>query len=193
MKLDFGQVRAALESFPRHTVEKAGLRPAAVLLCICRREEGDRILLTRRTDLVEHHRGEISFPGGAREPADRDLLETALRETEEEIGLDKNRVNVLGRLDDFVSVHGYHVSPFVGAFPGPETFRIDRNEIAELLEMPVSVFLDPEVFRVEDWTWQGRREPVFFFSVGNHEVWGLTAAILRQFFERTGFLPPVAS
>lgn len=193
MKLDFGQIRSRLESFPCRTVSGDGLRPAAVLVSICRRQEEDLILLTRRTDLVEHHRGEISFPGGASEPVDRTLLETALRETEEEIGLPRTSVTVLGKLDDFVSVHGYHVTPFVGSFPGPEDFRIDQNEIDELLEMPVSAFLEPEVFRTEDWTWRGRRQPVFFFSVDGHEVWGLTAAILRQFFERTGLLPPLSS
>ncbi|NIQ98550.1 MAG: CoA pyrophosphatase [Desulfuromonadales bacterium] len=139
------------------------------------------MLFTRRTNDVRHHRGEISFPGGAWEREDRDLQATALRETEEEIGLKAADVTVLGRLDDFESVHGYHVVPYVGCFEAPYRFNLDPRETAALIEVPLARLRDPAIFRIEDWTHKGRRIPVCFYTVDGHEIWGLTADILRQF------------
>lgn len=175
------RIRHVLRRFPRRRLAIGGMRPAAVLLPLFVRNGEPSLLFTRRTEEVRHHRGEISFPGGAREPEDSDLLETALRETEEEVGLKKEDVEVLGRLDDYESVHGYHVVPYVGCFEAPYPLEADPGEIAELIELPLSRLRDPSIFRVEDWTHRGRQMPVCFYTVGEHEVWGLTAEILRQF------------
>jgi 8-oxo-dGTP pyrophosphatase MutT (NUDIX family) len=156
-----------------------------VLLPLFERENEPHLLFTRRTDDVKHHQGEISFPGGAWEPEDVDLLATALREAEEEVGLKRDDVTVLGRLDDFESVHGYHVIPFVGHFSSPYPFRPDPREIAAMIEVPIARLRDPAIFRVEDWTHRGRKIPVCFYTVDEHEIWGLTAEILRQFLAHT--------
>lgn len=148
------------------------------------------VLLTRRTETMNHHRGEIAFPGGVRHREDVDLLATALRETHEEVGIAPEDVTVLGSLDDIVSVHGYHVTPFVGIFPYPCEFRINRREIAQILEIPLSVLADPAVCRQEDWRHRGRDVPVWFYTVGENEIWGLTAAVLRQFLHRAYDLEP---
>lgn len=182
--LDPKDVRRALARHPILTTDPTGLRPAAVLLPLYFREGEDTLLFTRRTDHLEHHRGEISFPGGRRESGDADLRETALRETEEEMGIQRSDVTLLGRLDDFISVHGYHVVPFVGIFPWPYTFRVDEREIAKVIELPLSALRDPGIWRKEDWTHKGRRHPVHFYTIGGDEIWGLTAAILRQFIWR---------
>ncbi len=174
-------VRRALEGFPRRTLGADGLRPAAVLLPLFELAGEPHLLFTLRTEDVRHHRGEISFPGGAREPGDVDLAATALREAEEEIGLRAMDVEVLGRLDDFESIHGYHVVPFVGHFAAPYDYRIDPREIAEVIEIPLARLRDPEIFRTEDWSHRGRRIPVSFYTVDDHEIWGLTADILSQF------------
>lgn len=178
-------IRLTLSGFPRRTLEVGTLRPSAVLLPFFTLNNEPHLLFTRRTDDVKHHQGEISFPGGAWEPVDVDLKATALREAEEEVGLQARDVNILGRLDDFESIHGYHVVPYVGCFDAPYPFRADPREIAEMIEVPLSRLRDPAIFRVEDWTHRGRQIPVCFYTVDEHEIWGLTADILKQFLDST--------
>jgi 8-oxo-dGTP pyrophosphatase MutT (NUDIX family) len=185
MKLDPQRIRTALSRFHRVTIEQGELRPAAVLVPLFVKEGKGHVLLTRRTDTMNHHRGEIAFPGGVRHVEDADLLATALRETQEEVGIFPADIKVLGHLDDIVSVHGYHVTPFVGIFPYPYPLRINDREIAQVLEIPLSILADPAHCRTEDWRHRGRDLPVWFYTVGEDEIWGLTAAILRQFLQRT--------
>ena len=186
MFLDYARLTDALRVFPRQTIPTTGLRPAAVLLPLFRQKGRDRLLFTLRTDQLEHHSGEISFPGGASDKEDADLMATALRETEEEIGLPPHRVQVLGRLDDFYSIHGYHVVPFVGVIPQPSNLRLETAEIAAVFDAPLGHFQDPSIHRVEDWTHKGRVHPVDFYQYNDHVIWGLTAAILRQFLDIAG-------
>lgn len=187
--LDPELIRRALADFPRRTSEVGRLRRSAVLLPLFERAGEPCLLFTRRTDEVKHHKGEISFPGGAWEPEDPDLMATALRETEEEVGLKREAVTVLGRLDDFESIHGYHVVPYVGHFTSPYPFNIDPREIAEMIEVPLSRLRDPSIFRVEYWTHKGRQIPVLFYTIDQHEIWGLTAVILQQFLVSTQSCP----
>ena len=174
-----------LQSFPQHTIPVDGLRPAAVLVPLLVRNGEDCLLFTRRTEHLPHHGGEISFPGGARHAEDPDLAGTARRETEEELGIGADLIELHGRLDDYWSIHGYHVVPFVGTIPHPFPYRIADFEIAELIEAPVDHFRQPGVHHVEDWTHRGRVHPVDFYRYGEHVIWGLTAAILRQFLSVT--------
>lgn len=169
---------------PAH-IPQQGLRPAAVLLPLYLRDGEETIFFTRRTDHLEHHSGEISFPGGAWQEDDGDLRITALRETEEEMGIAPADVTLLGRLDDFYSIHGYHVVPFVGTFAWPYPFRVNPDEIAELIELPLARLRDPTIFHTEDWHHRGRVHPVHFYLIDGHQIWGLTAAILKQFLELT--------
>lgn len=157
--------------------------PAAVLLPLYLKDGTCHILFTKRTEHLHHHRGEISFPGGARHPEDHDLLETALRESSEEVGIAPADVEVLGSLDDFYSVYDYCVTPFVGLIPADYRFTANPAEIERIIEVPVEHLLKPEIFRTEDWTWKGRSHPVPFFTWRDDEIWGLTAAILRQFLD----------
>jgi len=183
--LDRAWLRKRLHSFPQRTIPPEALRPAAVLLPLLIRDGQDCVLFTRRTEHLPHHAGEISFPGGARHAEDQDLAATALRETAEEIGVPAARVDLHGRLDDFWSIHGYHVVPFVGTIPCPFPYRVADHEIAELIEAPLDHFRAPGVHHVEDWSHRGRVHPVDFYRFGVHVIWGLTAAILRQFLEVT--------
>ncbi len=184
--LDREEVRRALARHPARSLSESGLRPAAVLIPLFSKEGEDHLLLTLRTEHLPHHRGEVSFPGGVRHSEDPDLLATALRETEEEMGIARADVDVLGRLDEFESVHGFRVVPYVGAIPFPYPFRVNRGEIAEVLEVPLRTLLDPAVYREEDWSHRGRSYPVCFYAVGPREIWGLTGAILSQFLDRAG-------
>jgi len=181
--MDFTErIRAALAAHLR--VEMApGPVPAAVLLPLYVKDGTWHLLFTKRTEQLHHHRGEISFPGGVRHPEDRDALETALRETWEEVGIAPADVDVLGVLDDFYSIHDYLVTPYVGIVPENPRFRTNAGEIERLIEVPLFHLLRPEIFRAEDWSWRGRTQPVYFYTYGSDEIWGLTAAILKQFLD----------
>jgi len=180
--------REDLSRFPSKSVNDASLRPAAVLLPLFEKGGEEQLLFTLRTDGMKHHRGEISFPGGVRDEEDPDLCATALRETNEELGVAAGDVMLLGRLDDFISVHGYCVSPFVGVIPHPYPLTVNAAEIAEVIEIPLRVLSEPDRWREENWRHRGRSVPVPFCNAGSHEIWGLTAEILRQFLRRTGHL-----
>jgi len=164
-----------------------GYRRAAVLLPLYEAEAGPHFVLTKRTERVPTHKGQISFPGGGFQDGDGDLLGTALRETEEEIGLRRGDVDVVGALDDTVTAASSHVvRPFVGFIPHPYPFRLDAFEIEQLVHLPLRPLLGPNGFREEVWERDGRWHPVVFCEHDGHTVWGLTARILRQFVEIVG-------
>lgn len=184
MIADGEQVRRALKGCTAKRLPLEGMRPAAVLIPFFFKNQSPHLLFTRRSDDLEHHSGEISFPGGMVEPEDQDLSVTALRETEEEMGIAPEDVQLLGELDDFVSIHGYRVTPFVGIYSWPYPYRVATEEIAEILEVPLGHFLNPDIHRKEDWRHKGRTYPIHFYRYENQDIWGLTAAILRQFIKR---------
>jgi len=186
--LDRTRLIRHLRAYPKQTIPLGSLRPAAVLLPLFQRGERDYLLFTERTAHLEHHAGEISFPGGGHDAGDADLSQTALRETEEELGIPAADIRILGRLDDFYSIHGYHVIPFVGIIPTPDNLQHDPFEIAGTFEAPLDHFRDPSIHHVEDWQHRGRTHLVDFYQFGEHVIWGLTAAILRQFVEETSGL-----
>jgi 8-oxo-dGTP pyrophosphatase MutT (NUDIX family) len=161
-----------------------------VLLLFYPKDGIDTVLFTRRTEHLSHHGGEIAFPGGRAHPEDSDLCATALRETEEEMGIRQEDVTILGRLDDFISVYGFHIVPYVGTIPTGYPFTANRHEIAEVIEVPVARLSDPRIYHTENWEHLGRHYPVCFFTIDEYQIWGLTGAILRQFLQRTGQWPP---
>ncbi len=170
-----------------HRADRPDFRLAAVLLPLYENEVGPHLVLTKRTDLVPTHKGEVSFPGGGFEEADGDLLTTALREAREEIGLDPKDVEVIGTLDDTATVTSRHVvRPFVGFVPHPYPYRLDPFEIERLIHLPISSLLRGAPFREEIWEREGRPVTVFFYEHNRDTVWGLTARILKQFVDVVG-------
>ncbi len=152
------------------------------------REGAPHFLLTRRTEEVETHKGQISFPGGMRE-GDEDLEKTALRETFEEVGIRADRIEVLGRFHDFVAITECRVTPFAGYIDGSFSTSPQTREVAEILTVPFSAFLDPGRLRVQKMPRAGRMMDVYFYSYGPHEIWGLTARIIKEFLEVIGQQP----
>lgn len=159
----------------------AQLRPAAVLVPVVDREDGLRILLTRRTDHLAAHAGQISFPGGGVEPEDENEMAAALRETEEEIGLPPERVEVVGRLDTYVTRSGFRIVPFVGMIRPPFTLRPDPYEVAEVFEVPLDIVLDPGNPERHSRTVQGTERYFYVFQHEDRFIWGATAGILVNF------------
>ncbi len=167
-------------------------RRASVLVPLFRSEKGPGVLLVKRSEEVSLHRGEISFPGGSVEESDRDPLETALRETEEEIGLRREEVEVIGRLPAGVTaVSSFWVVPYIGLIPDdPSKLTPSPAEVAEVLWVPVAAFLERGVFRVERRAYGGAEVPLYFFELASGEVvWGLTARILHDLLTRVGLSP----
>ena len=162
---------------------ESGPVPAAVLLPLFLKDGEFHLLFTKRTPHLTHHSGEISFPGGVCEPGDRGSAATALRETWEEIGILPADVEVLGELDDCHSIHNYLVTPVVGMFPADYRLTVNDSEIERIIEVPLSHFGKPGVFRTEDWQWQGKRRAMYFYVHGDDEIWGLTARILKNFLD----------
>ncbi len=155
---------------------------AAVLLPVYYTDGEYHILFIKRTQKVKKHRGEISFPGGAFEKRDGTLLNTALRETAEEIGLASEEVEILGELDDVVSVKTkYVISPFVAFIPWPYPFQVDGKETEEIIEAPISVLLDHGYSRQE--LRDGKAVTSYFYPYQGRTIWGATAKILYQFLD----------
>jgi len=155
--------------------------PAAVLIPIVASPEAS-LLFTVRSDDLRRHSGEISFPGGARHDEDADLLATALRETEEELGIAPGSFDVVGRMGPQLShVSGYAVVPFVGLLAELPELRPNPMEVAEVLEVPLATLL--EVERLVARTWQGATYHTYEYATGGHTVWGLTGRILHELLE----------
>ena len=173
-----GEVREKLARWPRQPPPGAKGRRAAVLVPLFVRDGGLWTVFTRRTDFVEHHRGQISFPGGAEEPGDATLYHTALRESEEELGIRPSHALPLGRLSPIETVTNFYVEPFVAALPSPYEWKPQESEIAEVIESPLAELMRPDA--LEKRKFEGRDEPVLFYRYGDHTVWGATARILSE-------------
>ena len=159
------------------------LTPASVLLLLYPKDGEYCILLNKRSEHVEHHKGEISLPGGARDPQDRDSLETALRETEEEMGIQRCDVTVLGQLDEVATRSRFLVQVFAGTIEYPYKFNPSAVEIAEVLEVPISALRDPANVRVETHLENAASVTSYAYAYIQHLIYGATAKILQQFLE----------
>lgn len=181
-----------IRAYRRKTIPAEGLIPAAVAVPILVGEDGSaRLVFTLRTDHVEHHKGEISFPGGRTDPDDENAAATALRETWEEIGISPRALRPVGLLDDFISITGYRVTPVVVVADKPVELQAQPSEVADILAVPLPHLLDPK-HRLPP---QGHPETGYHTFVWNgHRIWGLTGNILHHFltlaFGETYEAPP---
>ncbi|MBI5671100.1 MAG: CoA pyrophosphatase [Chloroflexi bacterium] len=200
MSITLAQLRAAVElpEFDAQAAQLAmaphkprirpetGARQAGVLVLVYP-ELDDRLqlVLTRRTDTLRGHSGQISFPGGRRDPQDESFAATALRETCEELGLCEQDITILGALTPiYIPPSNFEVFPTVGALPLPPVFHPNPAEVAEVLPFPVDNLLDPRYKSTEDWTFQGMAVRIPFYTVGPHKVWGATAIMLSELEHR---------
>lgn len=155
---------------------------AAVLIPLLLREEGLSVLLTQRTNHLRDHAGQISFPGGRMDPEDRTPDETALRESEEEIGLNRNNVEIIGYLPQYLTVSGYSVTPVVGLVQPQAEYVLDEFEVADVFEVPLNFLIDPANHQVR--LWQSEQGGRRFYSMPyeNRFIWGATAGMLRNLY-----------
>jgi 8-oxo-dGTP pyrophosphatase MutT (NUDIX family) len=156
-------------------------KQAGVLLLLYPVHDRLHFPLTRRPEIVEFHKGQISLPGGAQE-AGESLQQTALRETQEEIGVPADEIEVIGRLTPlFVPPSNFSIQPWVGWRTRRPQFKIEPTEVAELIEAPLDVLLDPATAQVEEWELRGGKWAIPHYRFGSHKVWGATAMILCEF------------
>lgn len=160
-------------------------QPAAVLLGF-REGVQPRLVLTVRTDHLQAHAGQVAFPGGRSDPSDDDALTTALRESEEEIGLDRALVTPLGYLDCFETISGFCITPVVAKIAAEAQLYPAPDEVAEVFEVPLAFFLEPANLRRYTMEFRGHQRPMVEFIHGGHRIWGATAAMLLNLLQRMG-------
>ena len=190
----FGAYRPGMRSFDSDKVRgdhvlspgaklPPGLRPAAVLVPIVDRPAGLTVLLTQRHEKLSAHAGQVSLPGGRIEPTDADAVAAALRETREEIGLPADRIEVIGRLDTYITGTGFEVTPVVGLVRAPYPAKPDPFEVAEIFEVPLDFVIDPLNHERHSRDVQGRSRSFYVVPYQNRYIWGATAGMLVNLAE----------
>jgi len=158
--------------------DPAVLRPASVLVPVVARDVAATVLFTRRAAHLKEHSGQVSFPGGRVQADDASAEATALREAREEIGLDPARVELLGRMPEYLTRTGFRITPVVGIVSPPFDLRADANEVEEIFEVPLDFLLDPANHRRQSREWQGAQRWFYAIPYGGHYIWGATAGML---------------
>jgi 8-oxo-dGTP pyrophosphatase MutT (NUDIX family) len=164
-------------------IVRAPLAPAAVLIPIVARPELT-VLLTQRTEALRRHAGQIAFPGGRMEPTDRDPIATALREAQEEIGLDPSFVEPLGYLDAYRTGTGFRIFPVVSLVREGFTLALDAREVADTFEVPLAFLMDERNHRTEARTWLGVERRFYAMPFEDRYIWGATAGIMKNMHKR---------
>ena len=193
MSMDLQQLRACLLEQPQtgavvieDGADNLALTPAAVLFPIVVRDAGHTVMLTQRTAHLRDHAGQISFPGGRVEADDLSPTHTALRETEEEVGLSRERVEVLGFLPEYRTGTGFRVTPVVGLVHPPFDLQPDPFEVAEVFEVPLAFLLDPANHQRHEMHYRGALRQYFAMPYGDYFIWGATAGMIRSLSQRLG-------
>ena len=164
-------------------IARAPLAPAAVLIPIVARAELT-VLLTQRTDALPRHAGQIAFPGGRMDPTDADPIATALREAQEEIGLDPRFVEPLGYLDAYRTGTGFRIFPVVGIVREGFTLRLEAREVADAFEVPLAFLMDEANHRTETRVWRGQERRFYAMPFEQRYIWGATAGIMKNMHKR---------
>ena len=175
-------IKRRLEEVNFGEADGSDLIPAGVLLLIYLKDGELCVLLNKRTNRVEHHKGEISFPGGGRDPEDQTLMDTALREAYEEMGIEKDDVEVICQLDRVSTRSGFAITPFVGTIPSSYPFKSSASEVAEVIEVPLASLMAPDNRIVDGRVGVVEDGPNYSYTYGEHVIWGATARILTQLF-----------
>ncbi len=178
------QLQSFFETYQRAELTHSGLTCAGVLVPIFEKNGHPHFLLTKRTQDVEHHKGQISFPGGTVDIGDRDIVATALRELEEEIGLSPDRVEIVGVFDDIIIPTGFIVTPVVGYISSIPPFKLSASEVESVIEVPFSFFRKPNNKKVVKMMRGGKIRDVYSFTFGEYDIWGATAFIIDSLLKK---------
>jgi 8-oxo-dGTP pyrophosphatase MutT (NUDIX family) len=182
-KLSLQYIQQKLSCSTYTPLSHAEMRQACVMVPIVMKEDRLHLLLTKRTEIVEHHKGQISFPGGLVDDGDESSNATALREVEEEIGIPSSAITILGRMDDIHIPTGFVVTPIVGYINSLSELKTSPHEVAEVLLIPLEKFFDLSLQRIETRTLMGVVRQVYLYDVWKEPVWGATAYIIKRFVD----------
>jgi 8-oxo-dGTP pyrophosphatase MutT (NUDIX family) len=177
-------IRANYRDHAKRKMDLPGFTPSAVLVPLFEKNGRAYLLFIKRSLTVTHHKGQISFPGGARDASDKSLLDTALRETEEEIGVGPPAVEIIAELDDMVTPTHFTVTPFAGIIPYPYDFKIDPQETSEVIEIPLQHLLNDAHHRLGYRRFMNKTHEVHYYDYESHTVWGVTGFILNEFLRK---------
>jgi len=161
-----------------------GLHDAAVLVPVVDHAGGATVILTERSSRLRQHSGQIAFPGGRIDPTDSSPEDAALREAEEEIGLDRALIQVVGRMPDYVTGSGYRIRPVLSVVQSDFALVLNTDEVEDAFEVPLSFLMDPANHRRESRIWQERERFFYTMPYGERFIWGITAGILHMLYER---------
>lgn len=173
----------SLKSKILETLHRDQWMEAAILVPCFQKDKEPHVLLTRRTEEVLHHKGQICFPGGARDAADKNLWETALRETQEEVGLAPDKVTFIRELKQQITPTGFQVTPFVASIEIPEAWTPNPNEIAEIFSIPISHLREPKNVRIIKKTYNDIEFLEPHFTYLSYDVWGMTGRVMCELLE----------
>lgn len=167
-----------------HLIVREGLRDAAVLVPVVDHADGATVILTQRNAALRNHSGQIALPGGRIDASDPSAVDAALRETREEIGLGAERVEVVGRMPDYVTGSGYRVAPVLSVVRPGFVLTLNPDEVDAAFEVPLAFLMDPANHRRESRMWQDRERFFYTMPFGERYIWGVTAGIIRTLYER---------
>jgi 8-oxo-dGTP pyrophosphatase MutT (NUDIX family) len=188
MALSFGDDQEdgdyILNPFARDALRGQNLRDAAVLIPIVQHVGAPSVIFTLRSANLRKHTGQIAFPGGAIDAGDVNAVDAALRETEEEIGLPRNIPQVVGQLPDYISGSGFRIKPVVALVPSHHQLKINTDEVEEAFEVPLAFLMNPQNHIRASREWQGVERFYYEMPYERHRIWGVTAGIIRAFYER---------
>ena len=176
------RLRGILAARPAIEIDAPQHRRACVLIPLIRSGGGWSILFTRRSENLAAHSGQIAFPGGAVEGRET-LEEAAVREAEEEVGIPRQHVELIGRLDDVITHSGFLVAPFAGVVHEPVDYVMQESEVVEVFEVPVEALLDVRNPEVRYVPFRKKQYPAYFYRYGDYEIWGLTGRMLKSFLD----------
>ncbi len=160
------------------------IRPAAVLVPIVKYTNTLTVILTTRAEHLSSHAGQVAFPGGKVDKEDTNIIDTALRETEEEVGILRKNVEILGYLDSYQTATGFRILPIVGIINEGYSFKIDKNEVEDLFEVPLKFLMSPENHKKETLFWKNKDRHFYSMPYEERYIWGATAGIIRNLYER---------
>jgi 8-oxo-dGTP pyrophosphatase MutT (NUDIX family) len=165
------------EDFPK-------LKKKSAVLIILKNQKELKVIFTKRTNKVAYHKGEISFPGGLWEKGDKNLLDTALRETKEELGIPPEDLDVIGAISPiYTLVTNFSIYPYVAYLKKNYFFSISKDEIEKVIEVPLTYLLNPTEYREDVWEYEGKKIPMYYFTYNKDIIWGATARILKKFLK----------
>ncbi|MBL0934919.1 MAG: CoA pyrophosphatase [Rhizobiaceae bacterium] len=168
----------------RHLIVHERLRDAAVMIAAVDHPDGATIILTKRTEKLRSHSGQIAFPGGRIDATDPTPEFAAIRETEEEIGIGAETIEIVGRMPDYVSGSGFRISPVLGIAGPGFMLTLNEDEVDDAFEVPLAFLMDPANHTRDSRIWQERERFFYTMPFGERHIWGVTAGIIRTLYER---------